>query len=211
LETCNNLAVTSSLLISTSLLSFKCTNFTLFVCFSLDFSDRFVWTGCIHNRLSKVNVCRIRNIWLWSVNCYTVESIVFNFILPNWLSNLGFDTCITCIIKLFFLIKLPKVNTWVPAASYKTSIIFKPTDWFNKVLMSFEKEIVGCFTCVKFINTDILSILASKVLTSMRELNFTTILDRDRFKCNQTCAQYVHHFNTFAKANHNMETTWMQS
>jgi len=211
LETSNNLTVTSSFFISTSLLSLQRTNFALFVSFSFNFPDWFVWTSCIHYWLGKINVSWIGNIWLWSVNCNTVESIVFNFVLPDRLSNLSFNTCISSIVKLLFLIEFPKVNTRVPTTSYKACVIFEPADWFDKVLMSLEKEVIWCFTSIEFINANILCILACKVLSSVRELNFTTVLNWDWLESNQTGAKYIHHLDTLSKADNNMETTWMQS
>jgi hypothetical protein len=48
-------------------------------------------------------------------------------------------------------------------------------------------------------------------LASMRETNFSTVLDGDWLVWHQTLVKYVHHFYLLSESNDNLETTWVQS
>jgi hypothetical protein len=113
------------------------------------------------------------------------------------------------IIVGFVGIKLPIEYACVPTTCHEASIIFKPTNRFDKVIVTFEVEFWRWLTWVKFENTNVWSILASEVLASMWELDFTTILNLDILKRHKRFVEYIHHSYTFSKTNNHLESTWM--
>jgi hypothetical protein len=66
-------------------------------------------------------------------------------------------------------------------------------------------------TSVKLVHADVVGVLASEVLTSVREAYFSTVFYGNGFIRYQTLVKDVHHFYLFSEPNDNLETTWMQS
>ena len=86
------------------------------------------------------------------------------------------------IITQLVLVELPEEDARVPPTSDEARIVLEPCDRLNEMVVPFEVKIVRSFTGVEFVNLNVLGILAGEVLSAVRELNLTAILDRDYFE-----------------------------
>lgn len=122
----------------------------------LDLSDCFVGRCSIHDRVNRVTSIR-------AVDGNAVERLVLELVFPDWLHNPG--QRVLAILNLRVLVELPQVDTAVPAAGDKLSVVFEPADGLDEVGVALEEEVIRGLASVELVNVDVLSILAGEVLT----------------------------------------------
>ena len=89
-------------------------------------------------------------------------------------------------------VELPDVDHGILAASDKSSVILKPADAFDRLLMCNEFELLSDDGRVKLVDPDLLVVCTSKKMTSVREDNLSALSNRQRFIRHKLSVKDVH-------------------
>ena len=89
-------------------------------------------------------------------------------------------------------VELPDIDHGVLAASDKSSVIIKPADALNRLLMCNKFELLSDDGRIKLVNPDFLVICAGKKMTTVRENNFSALPNRQSFIRHKLRVEDVH-------------------
>ena len=96
-------------------------------------------------------------------------------------------------VSLFSIrVELPDIDHGILAASDKSSVILKPADAFDRLLMCNEFELLSDDGRVKLVDPDLLVVCTSKKMTSVREDNLSALSNRQRFIRHKLSVKDVH-------------------
>jgi hypothetical protein len=107
-------------------------------------------------------------------------------------------------------VEIPKVEALISTARYEASIIFKPLDVINVVVMLVKVEMGWRLHRVELIYEDTIAIVNSKQMTAISELDLLSILDFNGVIILKYLVQDVKHLHTVLESDNNVQSRWVK-
>ena len=112
---------------------------------------------------------------------------------------------------LLLWIQAPNIDLGILTARDETRVVIEPRNPFDWLLVHHELEVWGDGSSEEPVDPDVLIVLTSEQVTTVRENNLTALLDRQTLVPNQFVVLDIHHLELVAETNNEVEAAWVES